>query len=341
MRGFSSLGGIGALVAAAFLCSPSFAEPDLFIDGNQLADNVTPTLLADKTSPTLKASVSPLNLLRDLYQGSTYYMKVDREAKSHLRGWLLSQNFRSVEPHTFYAKAIEICGNDVQKGLITAWSVLREDWDNHRRNEYPHIQKLVDITGELEHFQGQEVSVIHRGKPQKTKSIRGDNFSAWYHMTGTALLAYTLAASNLPLPKAITGAMIELEERVYHDEFIDPFKRRYIDYQGVHFGVRLARNLRQFRDSESFLAARKPVPYLNQEPSKMPGNWPLLPGETSADYYRRNPRSFCYMQYKQLIAHTVLGVPGVAVGGAAAGATALWYLLKAIDRTISEPDMVR
>jgi hypothetical protein len=306
------------------------AEPDLFVDGVALANAVTKPVLANKDEINpLWVSRPARKLLHDLYEGGIFDMQVSRAHEDAMKAWMLEQKDSSITPEALFSKAIEIGSNRVQQGLMIAWAALRDNWQSPVRNDFAHIKKLVDITGEREVFRGNDISVLMKGEPTPAKTIRGDNFSAWYHMSGTALLTYTLAASKVPFPKVLAGAMIELEERIYHDEFIDPFKRRHIDYQGARFGYQLARNLQSFKDKESFERSprSKQTTVLYQDPDKMPEHWPLREGEKPADYFQRRPRNLCWMSFKQVSARLFLNLPFLGFGGTVTAVGAGFYWL--------------
>jgi hypothetical protein len=232
--------------------SPLPAEsPDRHLDGTALANYVTPWILRN-TDPARRGTTHRVpQLTAHLHEGLGFAPPGD-PARERLTAWMLSRR-----------------EGNVQDGLMLVWDVLREGWgDGRRRNLYPHILKLVDITGELEQFDG-NVRRSPEGRLQDYS--RGDNFSAWYHFFGTALHAY-LMSRRVPLVPGhwVTNFLTFLEENVLYNSVADPFKRRTLDREGARFGAQLARNLERFADGASFREApeSRRTRYLYPDPER-------------------------------------------------------------------------
>lgn len=300
-------------------------RPHLFFDGAALASILAQQLESEYSPRQLRSqSVSALPMLRLLMHGHAIYTD-HKERMGKLHSWVMSQPDGSILPREFYARAITLSDGKVQEGLILAWNFLRDGWNQSgNRNSYPHIVKLYDITGEASRFQGNDQFVSDPKDSKRrlfVKTIRGDNFSAWYHVAGTALLGFTLANSSLPLPaRLLTSIPIWIEENLHYDEFIDPVKRRLLDYQGMELGLGLANHFRGFRRS----VIRD---YLYDAPEKFPPTWALREGESATDYYRRCPRNLAFMAMKRTFG-PALGPAVILVTGGAAAAGLSPYIRK-------------
>ncbi len=317
-------------------------RPERFIDGEALANYLTIRILNNTDRdvrlrqdwlPTMNYHLwlgrpflgeIPSNLPNPEFRGMDYPNRLA------LKKWMLSRPDNSISPDQFFGKAIELENGNVQRGLMLAWDTLGEGHIFAKeRNNYPHTKKLIDITGERDVFTGNYYSIERRRKDGTTvnkpvESIRGDNFSAWYHFAGVALRSFTTANSGFSLlsGKTYANVLIFLEEYAIHNIFIDPEKRRLIDYQGAIFGSKLAKNLRRHQDSDSFRASGDSINthYLYNDFSRISDSWPLRTDEKPLDYYYRNPHRKCLKNLKLIAGAT-------AVAGAI---TSIPYVIRAV-----------
>ena len=245
-------------------------RPDLYVDGAALADRVAHSVRGG--AHVLDHHVWPSALFR-LYMGDAFF-PADDPARLALHDWLMAQPDDSVAPDALYVRAIAAAGGNVERGLAIAWDVLREDWDDgQRRNEFPRTRKLIDITGERGAFRGNACGF-------RSSTIRGDNFSAWYHMTGTALLTFLNANGSLSAEAAdtFTNAMITIEETFFGHVFVDSRKREAIDRAGAAMGRRLAENLQRR------VAGDPQRPYLYDNPSLYGPSWRMPASGRACDF---------------------------------------------------------
>lgn len=307
----------------AFVCTlvtfawsqDAFCEvrPFRFIDGEVLANYVTRWILKNTDPAKRRQQESCSGTNWKLCQGEAFREQGHPERVA-LENWLLKQRENSVSPDQIYQRAFEITDGNISRGLTLVWDVLSEDWRNiYDRNKFSHIKKLIDITGERPLFHQNEIEGVNkRGEPISVTSIRGDNFSAWYHFAGTALRAY-LTRNKIPISsigKAYAKALIFLEENVIFDVFIDSEKRIIIDKQGAQFGDSLAANLIAFEKGglPKFEASRKArnKRYLYSDPSRFPKGYSLLEGEKPTDYFNRKPRNLCLMAFRNFAAELMV-----------------------------------
>jgi hypothetical protein len=300
-------------------------KPALYIDGQRLAERVMHLVLDGE-----QGSVNPYSpkvervskLLSHLKHGKPITKDPDwfrkRDAMQH---WVAQQRHQ-VKPHELYAEAFRREGN-IQNGLILLWNALSDRWIDYaregefNRNNLAHTRNLMDLTGERPFFEGTNKITHHQIKDKahkleadskgtrkpnggssthRSKTIRGDNFSAWYHFAGTALLSYSLAG-QLPLGtkwigKKIAYGAVFLEEFVYFNEHIDGQKRNQIDLAGARFGANLAniaRNYRVTADFRNYLSNKKEFKkYMYMDLQKVGGqNYLLGAGQRSGDYLNR------------------------------------------------------
>ena len=258
----------------------STTRPDLFLDGEALADRVSYWALKNTNSNRLDHGFR-MELPR-LYKGTAFFPAKDPRRVA-LRAWLLAQPDDSVFPHALIEKAIQIAGGNIELGLVVSWDVLRENFDDgYGRNRFPRTKKLIDITGERAIFRGNRC-------PDSMGTIRGDNFSAWYHFVGTALLTVSSANGWLMGPggaEAFTNLMISVEQGLFGSrQLIDSQKRIAIDRAGARFGSQLVENLNRFTDVQSLIQHRKPGrPYLYDNPAEYGEAWHLKPGQNPCDF---------------------------------------------------------
>ena len=217
-------------------------------------------------------------------------------SRKTLLDWLVAQPEASVTPDALLKKAIEVEGGKIEDALSLCWDVLSDDWyETDKRNFWDRSKKLVDITGELAHFDGNDQTGVSRGARGRGRSvnrsfntIRGDNFSAWYHFFGTAYNSfYRTNREWIPgRGLAETHGLIFLEERVLYNDHIDDLKRVEIDKAGARFGHRLARNIRRYGDLEKFTTSPDYTggPYLYSNPEKYGKKWRLQPGQLAKDF---------------------------------------------------------
>lgn len=238
-------------------------------------------------------------LLTMLYTGAELLTE-DDPARRALKQWLLNQPDDSVTPEALLREAVRLEDGDVQRGLERCWDVLRENWqDDKNRNAFPHILKLIDITGERESFDGNDPRDGKQRRARATtaglrglifrgmKSTRGDNFSAWYHFFGTASYAFHGTANkSIVSPLLATRAAIFLEEKVLHNEFKDAQKRRINDVEGAKFGYQLAKNLMTYKTVDEFEKSEGGLrtEYLYDAPEKFGRKWQLQEGQTAHDF---------------------------------------------------------
>jgi hypothetical protein len=279
-------------------------QPDLFLDGEALANALTEKLLSDPEYDSMperkKVFFREPNMngfRKTLMQGAEF------EAGHDLTQWLLTQPDDSVSLDNFLMEAVKKNRGSVRLGLIAAWNTLRADYtDVEGRNLFPHIRKLKDVTGERDIFDGQvhERTITPKGgkaKNQRIRTLRGDNFSAWYHFVGTALSSFHLSSSSKVsrLGKLETDLMIAAEEHLIGkvDGFsvmIDPLKRIEIDKAGSLFGLKLSKNLTKFESAAAFRASKEArnTRYLYDAPKVYGPRWALLPGQHPRDFGTQN-----------------------------------------------------
>jgi len=283
-----------ALLLLCATAGSAHAGPDLYLDGEALGNHVTDWILRNTDAATRKRAtfrVSPL--LVDLFAGAPVRFQDHLELEDRLKTWMRRQPDRSITPDAYYARAIGLTGGNVPKAMLLAWNVLRKGWGDVARNDFLHTRALVDITGERDRLVPPKASGLMLPFGGKTKSIRGDNFSAWYHFSGTALHTYLTATSRwLPfLPAHVaegyTRALVFIEEKVLYNQFVDPLKRRNIDLAGARFGRVLATNLKKYDSAEALAQAGKGPSergYLYDNPEVYGPKWHLAPGQDPLTY---------------------------------------------------------
>lgn len=252
---------------------------DLYLDGRRLADAVSEKILPEQESSILGLHEKLPSLYKRIYSGNPYYA-ADHPKLVALRRWLLRQNNTSVKPDQLIQKAIEIESNNAQSGLKLAWSLVAASWkEPANRNNEPIYKKLYDITGEIELFTAHEKTVKSKNKSQKIRTIRGDKATAWTHMLGTALAAYTSTRNaRIMVQRGIikTNFLIFMHEHVLNQFFWDYKKHASIDYAGAQFGYWLARNIEQHKTKSSFLSSdRRPSEYLYDNSHLYGSSWVL------------------------------------------------------------------
>lgn len=311
-----------ASVASAPASAPE-ARPDLFFDGEALANRVTQDLLAN-TYPGAPLRLDRVPRVREkLYRGEAFGPE-ERPNAVRLREWMMSRPDDSILPHELIAEAVSLENQSVQRALMLCWDVLRKDYRNaEQRNTFPHILKLKDITGELELFDGQEHALPPGTPPDKRlrwqgmlKTVRGDKFGSWYHFIGTAVNSFYRTASRAyPFSgRWETEAMIIVEEKIRHNEHMDPRKRVDIDRAGALFGEKLARNLRAYRSAGEFARSRDGArtDYLYDDPARYGGKWRLKEGQHPRDFgtdLRTRDRDPVMTRLRR--ARALLTVPGI------------------------------
>jgi hypothetical protein len=214
-------------------------------------------------------------------------------ARIGLRSCVLHQKDNSVVPEDLLMQAIRLKGGNVQQGLMVAWDLLREGWqDADARNFIGVSRKLVDITGEHGTFDGNHPKKydisdpLNPNKDTKWKMISGDKYSSWYHIVGTMLQSFSAASNGQPASKLGGGFRIWLEEHVLPlvmgQQFNDPFKRRKYDHEGSRAGAEIFQLLSKHPTADSI-----PVPakgYLYVDPDKLAGREKIdRPRERPAD----------------------------------------------------------
>lgn len=277
----------------------TFAEyrPDLYLDGEAMANAITPWILENTEAvDRLDHTDYPASYLYLFYGarfGWDYNANIDKS--NILKSWILSQEDNSIKPVAFYQKAIEIAGGNVEDGLVLAWNFLiHRKGEKRKRNDFPYQQKLYDITGEFEVFEG------NKG-PNGRVTVRGDKFSAWYHFAGTALNSFHEAnrISSIPtgcsnrtisgFAKAKTNFALLMEHfgnrfrqrTLFNEGMIDKLKKQKIDEAGAEFGAALWKNLmdHEYSTSEEFLESSPNRTYLYDNPSVYGPKWRLREGQ--------------------------------------------------------------
>ena len=287
---------------------PATVASDRYVDGVALANSLTPWILQNTTPEARKKDSFSASPDRKLAHGLEF-LPANDPGRVRLKTWMLAQPNASITPNALYTKAFEITGGDLQLGMKVVWDVLREKWNaDARRNLYPHILKLVDITGELPLFDGiehprpagdpreaaQAGSVrlkVRRalGKPElPVKTIRGDNFSGWYHFAGTALSAFLKGSSRLNLmpPAAQAKLMVQIDHTLFSNQLIDAKKRQQLDLAGVDFGAKLSQNLKTYSTVDEFKASpdAENTNYIYDHSEFYGPDWALKPGQHPRDF---------------------------------------------------------
>jgi len=274
-------------------------SPARYLDGEALANELTPWIL-ENTDPKVRRRDHFVNWLNiKLISGDAFVPRYHPERVRMLE-WMLAQPDHSIMPHQLYQQAISITGGDLQRAMMVVWDTLTEIKDYEQtRNLERRALKLVDITGELDVFDGmnhklplgypKEPPKIYREvNDAQIKASRGDNLSAWYHFAGTALHAYLKGSSKLNLirTKRHTDLLIHLEEQVLYNEFVDPKKRIEIDLAGSAFGWKLVRNLKNYKAAQSFNKSTDALNthYLYDNHELYDESWRLKEGQRPLDY---------------------------------------------------------
>ena len=293
LGGSASTAIITAALAVVFTGS-AHAEPkpftidsDRYLNGEILADHITHSILKQGYSKPLARNSSVAGLALRLMAGVSVAVH-PTEIWGALDRWLTAQPFGSTTPEAFFSECLRISSGNVQDALMLAWDFLSVRWDRSvpDRNSRYEILKLLDITGELPLSAGAT-------QPDPTKvSNRGDNYSAWYHLFGTAL--HSFIAVNTMVPglqwRVSTEVNIRLEEKLFGSRFIDPLKRNEIDHAGAQFGRKLAENLNQFKTLPAFegSGARWKDEYLYSDSEVYGEKWRLQPYQRAEDFLKPN-----------------------------------------------------
>ena len=267
-------------------------RPDLYLDGKILANTVADGLKKSDLKHALSTKKIP-NMMDHLAAGFSFSNRHD-DYRNQLMNWVLSQPDHSIYPHEFILKSIQIRGGNVQDGLMLAYDHLVDGWyRSDSRNAYEHTLKLVDITGELSNYDGstriygeRKTSIarkalnfpfINKGAP--TQTIRGDNFSAWYHFLGVTLSTYMSSRSINPMPAGWTNkTIVFVNEYIFSGTFIDGEKRLKIDLAAPDFATQLIKLLKK-----PHLIKNKSQ-YLYENSSQYGQKWKLKPGQLPGDY---------------------------------------------------------
>ncbi len=273
-------------------------DPFRHLDGEKLAHRLTPPLLQRFSRADLRSDPYVPTLADKLYMGQEFE-SMNRAEVLALQNWLASRPDHSVLPHELIEKATELSRGSVFYGLVLCWDVLRVGWGNAvSRNAYPLILKLYDITGELDKFDGNFFSQEEWAKRKKSLitlrkkvTVRGDNFSAWYHFIGTALHSFTMTNSRWQTIPGWwqTRLLIWLEEIIYGNlfgSFLDGKKRIRFDIEGENFGRQLAQNLSRYHNALDYIADHGPAPpsYLTSRPEIYGFNWKLKAGQSPKNF---------------------------------------------------------
>lgn len=283
-------------------------RPDLYLDGENLADRLTGWILGNTTKEKRSKhhGFFPGKMSKLLYSGNAFPTEIipeDREMD--MMDWVNEQPKNSLTPEAVLQEAIRRSEGDVEAGLFLCWNLMRNSWKSTDRNKYQRARRLVDITGERAvvatygpspdkipsflNFWASRSALISGEKP---KSIRGDNYSAWYHFFGTALSSFhkSRSISTLYSPiiaEAQTNAMIFVEEDLLFGEFNDARKRKAIDQAGARFGAQLAKNLAKYETVSDFQASHPQAgngEYLYDNSSYYGEKWSLKPGQRPWEY---------------------------------------------------------
>jgi hypothetical protein len=240
-----------------------------------------------------------------------------------LARWIAAQPNRSITPHALVQKAVQLSNGNVQRGLSYAWNTLCEHWqDAAMRNYSAPAVKLVDITGEFDTYHEAKISernmktsdflstskkiswagenAINIPSPdaKANKSIRGDNFSAWYHFIGTSLLGFHLANRGdtvvgrlgaVAAARTVSAGSVFLEEHVLFPEFVDPTKRVELDKAGYRFGIALAKHLRS-QVGRTPSSTGSPLDYYLYSDPRRYRNWALPKGVHPMDFQAKHSR---------------------------------------------------
>jgi hypothetical protein len=229
------------------------AERDLYLDPYRLADQTAERLLDQNVKPGSARGIPISDFTKTLSIANGFTPRYSPE-RVQLMEWIASRPDGSISPADLMERASQVAGKDGLKAMVLCWDVLREGWNRMpRRNTLEHTLKLMDLTGEQEHFNGNFVEAEAKqpwlrkvlGRPIRSESIIGDNFSAWYHFFGTALNAYVIGLKSTPgLGQAQTQLLVTVQETLAGNRFFENQKRIYLDRAGARFGAQLLRNLR-------------------------------------------------------------------------------------------------
>lgn len=280
-----------------FILPPSFGapEPDLFLNGPLLAKNVAEWWAEQDfpKKPALDGGPRSLHLESILFSVSPFFPTQDSNALN-LERWILKQPVNSIYPDQVIKKAIHLCNGDILAGLKICWdSIFSYQSSPDTRNFSLLLSRFVDITGEHESFDGNFFFEPRAFLGTKlTNTIRGDKYSALYHLFGSAIFSYYYASRYpRPLYKGFyffARSAIRFFE--LFDHHIDKHKRRLLDKGGFDFGEELARLTKwkkspRRQDSPSTVNNEHPD-YLQVRPDLYGNSWRLKPGQ-AARYYGR------------------------------------------------------
>jgi len=286
-------------------------RPNLFLNGKNLANKVTSWILKNISEKDIRCRYFMFGINDNLSNGKLFLYKgsdigpYNTEVRTRaLETWILLQANGSITPADLFQTAVRLTGGQIEVAFMLCWDFLvHGSYHAWQRNSFPTLLKLVDITGELTRFEGNGQTVLEvdeKNKPilnkdgtQKTRQIkimRGDNFSNWYHFFGTALLSFVRENSAIyPLKTRVPVEFcLWLEKRMASDH-IDLKKSTNINHAGVSFGKELAKNLRNFKDPQSFANSveAKNIEFLYDSPEEYGPDWALVDGQSTYEYRSR------------------------------------------------------
>lgn len=110
----------------------SYADyrPNLYLNGNKLADCITPWIIHN-TPPERRKEHHVYLTTPNLMMG--FSINFNKKNARTLYDWMIEQPDHSIYPQQLYKKAIEISSGSVEEGMMLVWNLLYKGWTDSKK----------------------------------------------------------------------------------------------------------------------------------------------------------------------------------------------------------------